>query len=340
MTTILEHMIAIHEQMALAIAAAKADGSGDKLMPIAAAGKTKGKAPKAPKAVRANAGLSTLHGAWTKHVTHAHGTGKTALHPGVGSSDYQAFVATIVASAKAGELLYTDGHAKVKNGKKQVGDVMDEQEAVVGVHTKFVSYWMTEHAAEHAAFKAEWEAANPKESRAASSKNSQASSSDAEGEEGEEGAAKAPKKRGAKKYADMTPEELEAAKAKRAANKAKKTATKAEEEAEERQSACMEPASAPAAIGGGGSVAAAAPAAAEEAEAEEPEVELLPFTYKKVNYLRLGTKDAEGEIEWLETADLWLANPDGSRGAYAGVLLATGKIDNSAETLANAPQLE
>jgi hypothetical protein len=103
----------------------------------------------------------------------------------------------------------------------------------------------------------------------------------------------------------------------------------------------MEPASPvampSAAVGGGGSVTAA-PAEAEEAD--EAEVEQLPFTYKKINYLRLGTKDADGEIEWLETADLWLANADGSRGAYAGVLLATGKIDNSPETLANAPELE
>ena len=308
------------------IAAADADGSGAKL--VSQLPKS-GKAPKAEKAPRANAGVATLHGAWTTHVLKEHSTE---------SEEFKTFLAARIASAKAGELLYNEGHAKVKKGKKAVGDAMDEKEAAVGAHTVFVSYWKSQHADEHAAFKAEWEAANPKEARVASSKASQVSGSDDEAEEGES-AAKAPKKRGAKKYADMTPTELAAAKAKRAAKKAEKTAAKDEAEAEERESACMEAADTPtpsAAIGGSGSAPAPAAVPAEE----EAELEPLPFTHKKVDYLRLGMKGADGEAEWDDVGDLWLANADGSRGAYAGILLANGKIDSSAQVMANAPELE
>lgn len=325
MSTIIDNLHIMRAQIDVLIAAASKDGSG--AMPVAAATK-KAKTEKAP---RANAGQQTLHGAWTKHVMHAHGTGETALHPEVGSSEYQAFVATIIAAAKRGELLYTADQSKVKKGKKQVGDVMDEKEAVVGVHTKFVSHWMTEHADEHAAFKAEWEAANPKEARVASSKTSQASSSD--NEDGEGAAKPAAKKRGAKKHADMTPEELAADKAKRAAKKAEKAAKKTAEEAEERQSANMEPAN-PSTVGGGGSVPA------EAAEVEEAEFTLIPFTHKKISYLRLGYVDQDGDENWMDGGDLWKANADGTKGDYAGIFLASGKIDNSAEVLENEPEID
>jgi hypothetical protein len=263
-----------------------------------------------------------LHGAWTTHVLKEHNTE---------SLEFKEFLAERIASARRGELLYNDGHAKVKSGKKTAGDAMDEKEAAVGAHTVFVSYWKAQHADEHAAFKAEWEAANPKETRVASSKTSQASSSD--NEDGESAAKPAPKKRGAKKHADMTPEELAADKAKRAAKKAEKAAAKAAEEAEERQSANMEPAESP--MVGGGS---AAPA--EAAEAEEVEVSVIPFRHNKVNYLRLGSLDADGDPIWDCTGDLWLANSDGSKGKYAGILMANGKIDSSADVLENEPEID
>ena len=328
MTTIIENLHAMRAQIDAMIAAASADGSGAKMVAqLPKSGKAP-KAPKAEKAARANAGMPTLHGAWTTHVLKEHNTEST---------EFKEFLAARIASAKAGELLYNEGHAKVKKGKKTAGDAMDEKEAAVGAHTVFVSYWKSQHADEHATFKAEWEAANPKESRVASSKTSQASSSD---DEDGESAAKQPKKRGAKKYSEMTPEELATAKAKRAAAKAVKSAVKEAEEAEERESACMEPASPialntpSAAIGGGGTMPAPA------AEVEEAELEPLPFTHKKVHYLRLGCMGADGETEWDDVGDLWSVNTDGSRGDYAGILLSNGKIDNSASVLANAPELE
>jgi hypothetical protein len=332
MSTFIEHLNAMREQLDVAIAAAKADGTGDKPMPIAAAGKSKGKAPKADKPAkkeRANAGQPT---AWAEFSNL-----KRLEH----KETVDAWVAERLAAAKAGTLFYADTDAAVKAGRAKAGEPIPENKVKVGAHLTWVSMtFKGEDQSEWKAFEAAWKEAHPKGSRAASVADDASESGSAD-DSAQEKPATAGKKRGAKKYADMTPEELAAAKAKRAANKAKKTAEKEESEADERQSSCMEPASpVAAAIGGGGSVAAAAAAPAEAEEADEAEVEQLPFTYKKINYLRLGTKDADGEIEWLETADLWLANADGSRGAYAGVLLATGKIDNSPETLANAPVLE
>jgi hypothetical protein len=330
MSTYIEHLNAMREQLDMAIAAAKADGTGDKPMPIAAAGKSKSKAPKADKPAkkeRANAGQPT---AWAEFSNQ-----KRIEH----KETVDAWVAERLAAAKAGTLFYADTDAAVKAGRAKAGEPIPENKVKVGAHLTWVSLnFKGEDQTEWKAFEAAWKEAHPKGSRAASVADDASEAGSAE-DSAAAAPVDAPKKRGAKKYADMTPEELAAAKAKRAANKAKKTGEKEESEAEERQSACMEPASPvampSAAIGGGGSVAAAAPE-----EAEEVEAELLPFTYKKINYLRLGTKDADGEIEWLETADLWRTAADGSRGAYAGVLLATGKIDNSAETLANAPVLD
>jgi hypothetical protein len=92
-------------------------------------------------------------------------------------------------------------------------------------------------------------------------------------------------------------------------------------------------------------VEASQPVAEEEAEEEAPtEAEdvcdsLHPFTFKKINYLRFGHEE-DGEKIWDEGNDLWLAKPDGSKGAYAGILLATGKIDNRPEILAAEPDIQ
>jgi len=336
MSTFLEHLNAMREQLDVAIAAAKADGSGDKLMPIAAAGKSKApKADKPAKKERANAGQQT---AWAEFSNQKRLENKDAC---------DAWVAARVASAKAGELFYTatDSAVTVKDAKVKVGDPIPVNKAAVGAHLTWVKItYKGEDQSEWKAFEAAWKEAHPKGSRAASVADDASESGSADGSDSaQEKPATAGKKRGAKKYSDMTPEELAAAKAKRAANKAKKTAEKEESEADERQSSCMEPASPvampSAAIGGGGSVAAAA-APAEAEEADEAVAELLPFTHKKINYLRLGAKDADGEIVWADAGDLWTTKADGSLGDYAGILLANGKIDNSPETLANAPELE
>ena len=313
MSSILENLIAMRTQIDSLIASAGADGA------IAAMPVLKSKKDKKP---RANAGQATLQGAWTAHVLKEHSTE---------SAEYKEFLAARVASAKAGELVYNEGHAKVKKGKKSAGDAMDEKEAVVGLHTVWVSHWRKEHAAEFEEFKSSWEAANPKESRTASSK-----SSVVDGEESDSAsAAKQPKKRGAKKDSERSPEDLAAVKAKRAAKKAEKAAAKTAGEVEERESSVVERADSPVAV------AAPEPVAAPEAEAEEEEEgmpwALQPFTHKKINYLRLG--DPTQEDEWHEDGDLWLAKPDGSKGAYAGQLKSSGKIDNSPATMAGEPDI-
>ena len=319
----------MREQLDVAIAAAKADGTGDKPMPIAAAGKSKGKAPKAekaPKKERANAGQPT---AWAEFSSQKRLEHKDAC---------DAWVAERVALAKAGELFYAESDAAVKAGRAKAGDAIPENKAKVGAHLTWVSLnYKGEDQSEWLAFEAAWKEAHPKGSRAASVADDASESGSAEGSDSAQ--EKPAKKRGAKKYADMTPEELEVAKAKRAANKAKKTAGKDEEEAEERQSACMEPASAPAAIGGGGSVAAAA-APAEEEETEAPTNSLIPFTHKKVKYLRFGHRDENGAPVWHADGDIWMQTAVGTKGPYAGKLKADGSIDNSSEVMDDEPELE
>jgi len=327
MSTVIENLHMLRAQVDAMIAAVDADGSGSKLLSQMPKGS---KAPKAPKAEkRANAGVATLHGAWTAHVLEAHGTKST---------EYLEWLAARIASAKAGELLYTADQAKVKKGKKAVGDAMDEKEAAVAAHIPWVGYWRKEHPDAFEEFKNAWETANPKESRVASAKASQASGSDAE--ESEDGSKPAPKKRGAKKMADMTPEEQAAAKAKRAANKAAKAAKKAEMEEAEVDDFTMEVASSSQAIGGGGSVAAAAPMAEPAAEEEASGDSLIPFTHKKVKYLRFGHLDEDGEGVWDEGGDLWLATADGAKGAYAGQLQVSGKIDSSPTVMENEPEID
>ena len=334
MTTIIENLPAMRAQIDAMIAAASADGSGSAIVAIAP--KTKGKAKEA-KAKRANAGHSTLHRAWTKHVVHLHGPGKDAMHPKDGSADYQSFMAARIAAAQAGELLYKDKtQARVKSGEKKIGDPMDEAEARIGAHIPFVGYWKDQHPEEHVAFKLEWEAANPKGSRAASVADDGSVAGSAAESDGTQ-----PKKRGAKKHADMTPEELAADKAKRAAAKAAKLAAKAAAEAVERQSAVMEPASpvaAPrAAVGGGG--AEAAPAAETDAE-DEVSDSLIPFVLKKVKYLRFDHRDENDAPVWDADGDIWLQTPEGGKGTYAGKLQRDGSIDSRAKVLEDEPDLE
>ena len=214
----------------------------------------------------------------------------------------------------------------------------DGPEDTKGPHLHWCSAYKQAHLDEWLAFKSAWEAEHPKGSRATSQANSDGESAEGEAAEGAK-----PKKRGAKKMSEMTPEELAVAKAKRAANKAAKAAAKAASEDEEAENFAM----APAAAVGGASAPAAAAAAAEEAEDElelEEEEEsldkLIPFTHKKIKYLRYGHLDEDGEGVWWEGGDIWLQKEDGSKGAYAGQIQASGKIDISAEVMAAEPNIE
>jgi len=200
--------------------------------PVAAGASTSVAAPaKVEKKPRANAGKPSCHGAWTKHVLDRFSKD---------SAEQKEFLAARIVSAERGEMLYTKDMAKVKSGKKQVGDTMDAKDAAVGAHMAFVGWWAEQHQAEHAAFKAAWELEHPKGAAKAAggtAENSDDAATVADEDDtaapsaavGGAGSAAAPvakpeaKKRGPKKMADMTPEELAAAKAKRAENKAKKT---------------------------------------------------------------------------------------------------------------------
>ena len=78
--------------------------------------------------------------------------------------------------------------------------------------------------------------------------------------------------------------------------------------------------------------------AVEESQ-EEKEPEFMDWVHKKVTYRRLGTKDADGDIEWYEGGHIWLKNADGTPGAYAGKAMASGKIDNSPSAMDDAPEI-
>ncbi len=125
-----------------------------------------------------------------------------------------------------------------------------------------------------------------------------------------------PKKPSAKKWADMSPEELAAAKAKRAAHKLAKEARAAVAE--------VEPV-----------VAAVA-----EVEPDDTELELIAFKAGGINYLRVGERRVSSEPIWEHRGDLWYALADGSKGAYAGLLKADGIIDSSPDVMADEPEIE
>jgi len=275
-------------------------------------------AAKSEKKPRANAGQSTAHGDYTKQVL--------ALYP-KDSAEFKAFLAKRVAAAEAGQMAYTADQAKVKSGKKAVGDLMDAKEAVSGAHIPFVAEWKKEHQAEWLSFKAQWDQEHPKGSRAASVADGASEAGSAEGsDEAEE-----KPKRGRK---TMTQEQKDAAKAKRDAKKAAAAAASpdapaapAEDEAEEGDAVDLtEETEQPV-------------AAAEVAEAEEPEDDLLPFSKGGVDYLRWGHLDADGDEVWHPEGWTWLKNADGSKGAFAGKMVGT-KLDKSAEAMADEPEFE
>lgn len=281
-------------------------------------------AAKAEKKPRANAGQSTAHGDYTKEVL--------SRYP-KDSAEFKAFLAKRVAAAEGGQMAYTADQAKVKSGKKAVGDLMDAKEAVSGAHIPFVAEWKKEHQAEWLSFKAQWDQDHPKGSRAASVADGASEAGSAEGaDEAEE-----KPKRGRK---TMTQEQKDAAKAKREAKKAAAAAASPDApaaaavlEAEEEEAVDLSEE--------GEQSVAAAPSASPAAEAveEEAEDDLLPFSKGGISYLRWGHLDAEGEEVWHPEGWTWLRNADGSKGAFAGKMVGA-KLDKSAEAMADEPEFE
>ena len=192
--------------------------------PVAASAAVAAPAAKAAKKPRANAGKPSCHGAWTKYVLDRFPKG---------SDEQKEFLAARIASAERGEMLFTKDMAKVKTGKKQVGDRMDAKDAALGAHMAFVGWWGEQHEAEQAEFKAAWELEHPKGTAGGTAESDDASTVVNDDSTmpmigGGGSTAAMPmakpeaKKRGPKKMADMTPDELAAAKAKRASKKAEK----------------------------------------------------------------------------------------------------------------------
>ena len=283
-------------------------------------------AAKAEKKPRANAGQSTAHGDYTKEVL--------SRYP-KDSAEFKAFLAKRVAAAEGGQMVYTADQAKVKSGKKAVGDLMDAKEAVSGAHIPFVAEWKKDHQAEWLTFKAQWDQDHPKGSRAASVADG---ASEAGSTEGADEAEEKPK-RGRK---TMTQEQKDAAAAKRAAKKAAAAAATPDAlaaptmpEAEEEEAVDLSEE--------GEQSVAAVPSASPPAEAveggEEADDDLLPFSKGGISYLRWGHLDAEGDEVWHPEGWTWLKNADGSKGAFAGKMVGT-KLDKSAEAMADEPEFE
>lgn len=190
-------------------------------------------------------------------------------------------------------------------------------EKKIGAHLKWISENKGKDSAEYKAFAVEFAATHPKVSASEASSVVSAPVDEAS----EPASEAAPKKRGPKKLADMTPEERAAHDKKLAERRSKKEAEKvAVETVAKAEVAAPAP------------VAVAAPESSsvvEESDGEwEPTMELLPFKLDGVSYLRLGSKSADGEIEWA--GDLWY-NKKGVRGTYVGVLQDDGSIDTDAE---------
>ena len=255
-------------------------------------------AAKAEKKPRANAGQSTAWAAFSSKI----------------QADHKAEVDAVKADAAA-----------KRKAAKEAG--LAAPEDTQGAHLHWCSRYKAEHEAEWLAFKAAWEVEHPKSSRATSAAASVVDDAASVAPSVASGDAAPKKRRGAKKDSECTPAELAERKAKRAAAKAKKAAatTAPDAEAASAEDEVEEEAAVEVTLEESGSV---------EVETEDT---LIPWTSPKgTAYLRVGHLDAEGDGVWNEGNWLWAVKEDGSRGTFAGVLLASGKIDTKAEE----PELE
>ena len=271
---------------------------------------SKKSAPVADKKPRANAGQTT---AWSDFTVLKKQEHKVAI---------EAYIAERVAGCKAGTVLYTADQDAVKLGRANAGDPVPEKMAKVGAHLSWLKAYKKDNEPEWLAFKAKHEADHPKGSRTASVADDASVAESAVASE----ASEAKPKKGRK---PMTDEAKKAAAVKRAATKAAKSAP----------------------------VVVAEPAVVNDAVVEEAEVSLededesvtsvdassdalISWTSSKgMAYLRIGHLDEEGDGVWNDGNWLWAKNADGSKGAYAGILLANGKIDASPATLADEPEI-
>lgn len=284
-----------------ALAALGVDGPAPKL--------TKGKKSVVAKVAKAPR-EGGAHAAWTAKIT------------AEWKSVKDAFTAERVAAAEAGTLVYTADSMAVKQGKHSVGEAYTVEGAKAGIHLVWGSLQRQVRAAEYDAFIADWKAAHPNGSAAPSSAASVAD------DESVAESDSSSKKRGPKKLADMTPEELAAHKAKVAARKTAKTAAK-DAEAE-----IVAPAAPVAVADVPVVVAAPVIVPAPVAEEDEEGAELLPFTFERRKCVRYGTMSGN-TIEWA-TGDIW-ESKKGAKGTYLGCL---SDDETTLDTEADEPEFD
>ena len=222
----------------------------------------------------------------------------------------------------------------------EIAAFKEAAESKLGAHLKWISANAGKDSAEYKAFAAQFALDHPKgsgasakasvvsdEEEVASCVSDSGSGDDAKDAKDAKDAA-APKKRGAKKLADMTVEEKAAHDAKVAAKRAAKAAAKAE--AAPAPEAAPVVSAAPAADASVNAEPVAAAEADASVNADEPAAEWLQFELDGTKYFRLGVKNADGSVVY--EPDLWRFNKKtGARGSYVGALLDDGSIDADAE---------
>ena len=193
-----------------------------------------------------------------------------------------------------------------------------------GAHLKWISANKGKESAEWLAFKADWDASHPKGAKGAKEVSEDEESEEAEAEEAEAApvvaAEKAPKKRGPKRLADMTPEEKAKHDAGVAERKAKKSAGAMALEAEAKASVSIQPLAVTAPVA---KVVVASPVA----EEDDGDIELKIIVLDGQKYMRPWSNT---DNDWA-TGDLWYTNKKGEKSHYLGELMDDGSINADAE---------
>ena len=211
----------------------------------------------------------------------------------------------------------TENDAEIKAFKEAA-------EKKCGAHLKWISANKGKESAEWLAFKADWDASHPKGAKGAKEVSEDEESEEAEAEEAEAApvvaAEKAPKKRGPKRLADMTPEEKAKHDAGVAERKAKKSAGAMALEAEAKASVSIQPLAVTAPVA---KVVVASPVA----EEDDGDIELKIIVLDGQKYMRPWSSGAK---DWA-TGDLWYTNKKGEKSHYLGELMDDGSINCDAE---------
>jgi hypothetical protein len=239
----------------------------------------------------------------------------------------------------------SQGTAWADFGKKVIQDNSADYETFKssldkkqGVMPLFVSQYRTAHEAEWVSFQTAWNETHPKLGKLPKETKceivSSAEQSEAEDASVAESKPEKPegKRRGPKKLADMTPEELASHNTKKEA-KAKERKAKKEAEATTTVAAAVAEAPvAPVPVPAPVTVPTPAPVTTTTVAQKDDEVaEFRIFKMDGQDYMRIFNKD---DNDWAST-DLWYSK-DGKRATYFGELMDDGSVNTDAEE----PELE